>query len=177
VAAAFLAYAPRGPGLRCALAYLLSEEDVYGWFTGLRHDGSTASCYFLLADFYANAPTSYEAVDQSDLHAHWSLAEARRHELAAMQEAFAREWLFYRGNLEAPAELQTYAENDLAASEEVNVRFERLSRLSDGSELLTYRSPGFDRMVIKHLAKHWPLAYHLHLERRAPPHKHRASAG
>ena len=28
----FLAYAPRGPGLRCALCCAAGERDVYGWF-------------------------------------------------------------------------------------------------------------------------------------------------
>src|SRR5687768_8364984 len=77
----FLAYAPRGPGLRSALAYLASECDVYGWFTGPRHDATVASAFFLIEDFYTNRPTRYEAVHHADLHSAWSLDEARRHEL------------------------------------------------------------------------------------------------
>ena len=88
----FLAYAPRGPGLRCALAYLASGRDVYGWFTGRRQDGSMASAFFLLEDLFAEAPARYEAVDEASLHSGWSLDEARRHELARMQELFTREW-------------------------------------------------------------------------------------
>lgn len=48
----FIAYAPRGAGLRCALAYLSSGRDVYGWYTGPRDDVSFAACYFLLENFY-----------------------------------------------------------------------------------------------------------------------------
>src|SRR3970282_2109713 len=42
----FLADAPRGIGLRCALAYLASERDVYGWFLGARDDARTVSAFF-----------------------------------------------------------------------------------------------------------------------------------
>ena len=30
----FLAYAPRGVGLRCAVAYFGAGRDAFGWFTG-----------------------------------------------------------------------------------------------------------------------------------------------
>jgi hypothetical protein len=65
-------------GLRCAVAYLGSNRDVYGWFIGPRLDLTTASCYFLLADFFTALPARYEAVDQADLHSAWSLEEPRR---------------------------------------------------------------------------------------------------
>jgi hypothetical protein len=125
----FLAYAPRGAGLRCALAYFASERDVYGWFTGPRADASIASCFFLAEDFYTNRPSRYAAVEQPELHSAWPLGETRRHELARMQEAVAREWLFYRDDTRAAAELQAYAAAELAAGD-VNVRFERLARFS-----------------------------------------------
>lgn len=154
----FLAYAPRGAGLRCALAYLASARDVYGWFTGPRDDGSVAAAFFLTEDFYTNRPIRHEAVDHADLHCAWSLDEARRHALARMQEAFAREWLFYRDDRGAASELQTYAGAELAAGE-VNVRFERLAKFSTLQPNWTYYSPGFERTVLRHLAKRWPLEY------------------
>src|SRR6187200_459577 len=92
----FLAYAPRGAGLRCALAYLRAGRDVYGWFAGPREDARIASQFFLIEDFYTNRPTRYTAVDMAALHSPWALEEGRRHELAQLQEAFAREWLFFR---------------------------------------------------------------------------------
>ncbi len=64
----FIAYAPRGPGLRCATAYLTSGRDAYGWFTGPRLDLVAASSYFLLADFFTGSAARYEAVDEADLH-------------------------------------------------------------------------------------------------------------
>jgi len=148
----FLAYAPRGPGLRCALAYLKDGRDVYGWFTGLGEDGMRASRYFLLENFYANAPTRYEATEE--LHSDWPLGEARRHELARLQEAFAHEWLAWGED----AEVRAYDAAELAVGE-VNVRFERLAKFSRLQPNWTYYSPGFERAVLNALAKRWPLDY------------------
>ena len=134
----FVAHAPRGAGLRCALAYLGGERDVYGWFSGPRADGATASQYFVLADFYTNRPARYDAVDAAALHSGWPLDEARRHELAAMQEAFAQEWLAAGG---------------------VALRDERLAKLSKLQPNWTFYSPHFERSVLRHLAKRWPLEY------------------
>jgi hypothetical protein len=156
----FFAYAPRGAGLRCALAYLASERDVYGWYTGPRDDTSFAAQYFLMEDFYTKRPARDAAVDQAELHSAWALDEARRHELARMQEAFAREWLVYRDEPRAISELEAYAEAELAAGE-VLLRFERLAKLSTLQPNWTYYSPHFERSVLRHLAKRWPLEYRL----------------
>jgi hypothetical protein len=162
----FIAYAPRGAGLRCALAYLASERDVYGWYTGPRDDTSFAAQYFLMEDFYTKRPARDAAVDQAELHSAWALDEARRHELARMQEAFAREWLVYRDEPRAVAELEAYADAELAAGE-VLLRFERLAKLSTLQPNWTYYSPHFERSVLRHLAKRWPLEYRLDLAEAA----------
>ena len=159
----FVAYAPRGAGLRCALAYLASGRDVYGWYTGPRDDASVAAQYFLIEDFYTNRPARDAAVDGGDLHSAWALDEARRHELARMQELFAREWLLYRGDARAAAELASYAKAELATGE-VNLRFERIAKLSTLQPNWTYYSPGFERSVLRHLAKRWALEYRFDLE-------------
>jgi hypothetical protein len=162
----FIAYAPRGAGLRCALAYLASERDVYGWYTGPRDDTSFAAQYFLIEDFYTKRPARDAAVDQADLHLPWALDEARRHELARMQEAFAREWLLYRDDSRAAAELALYAKAELAAGE-VNLRFERIAKLSTLQPNWTYYSSGFERSVLRHLAKRWPLEFSFDLAQAA----------
>lgn len=154
----FIAYAPRGAGLRCALAYLSSERDVYGWYTGPSADGGFAAEFFLMEGFYSNRPTRYEAVETTALHSRWSLEEARRHELAAMQEAFAHEWLLYRGDPRAAAEAASYARAELAAGE-VNLRFERIAKLSTLQPNWTYYSPHCERSVLRHLAKRWSLEF------------------
>ncbi len=155
----FIAYAPRGPGLRCAVAYLTSGRDVYGWFTGPRLDLVTASCYFLLADFFTGSAARYEAVDEAELHCAWALEEPRRHELARLRDMISHEWLFYREDPRAEAEFEAYREAELAAPGEVNVRFERLSRFSTLQPNWTYYSPSFGGSVLRHLAKRWPLEF------------------
>jgi len=154
----FIAYAPRGAGLRCALAYLSAGRDVYGWFTGPRADGSIAAEFFLIEEFYTNRPTLTSAVETAALHSGWPLGEERRHELARMQEAFAHEWLFYRDDACAAAELASYAKAELAVGE-VNLRFERLGKLSTLQPNWTFYSPQFERAVLRHLARRWPLEY------------------
>src|SRR5574340_1742945 len=154
----FLAYAPRGIGLRCALAYLAAGRDAYGWFLGPTAEALTVSRFFFLENFYSNRETRYEAVDEAQLHAPWSLAEDRRHELALMQETVSREWLFYRDDSRATPELQAYAEAEIAAGE-VNIRVERLAKFSRLQPNWTFYSPGFERPVLHFLAKRWPLDY------------------
>ncbi len=141
----FLAHAPRGCGLRCALAYLSDERDVYGWFTGPRTDGSVASAFFLIGDYFANRPASYESVTQGDLHSDWGLDEARRHELARLQDAFVREWL---------------QENAVPAGwTGPQVREDRLAKFWKLQPNWTYYSTGFVHGVLRFLARRWPLDY------------------
>ncbi len=170
----FLAYAPRGSGLRCAIAYLVDGPDACGWFIGPRQDTSVASGFFLLQDLYTTAEARYDAVQQDALHSHWALDEARRHELAGMQEAFTREWLVHRDDPRAAKELQAYAEAELAAGE-VNVRFARLAKFSKTQPNWTYYSRGFERTVLRHLAKRWPLEYRPHGDEVAEKQKRRAA--
>ena len=150
----FFAYVPRGVGLRCAVAYLASERDVYGWFLGARDDGSLASAFFLLENFYTNGMTRYESVDEADLHSHWSLDEPRRHELAVMQEAVAREWLCYGED----ADVDAYDIAELAVGA-VNLRYAKLAKFSKLQPNWTYYSERFERRVLNFLARRWPLDY------------------
>ena len=165
----FLAYAPRAVGLRCAVAYLASGRDAYGWFTGARNGderdpgrlrdtqrqrGRRRDCN----QFYSTRETAYIAVHDGDLHSDWLRDEARCQELARMQEAFRREWLFYRSDPDAGKQLQIYADAELAVGL-VNIRFERLNRLSKLQPNWTYYSRDFEQGVFKCLAGHWPLDY------------------
>ena len=154
----FVAYAPRGAGLRCAIAYLEGGPDIYGWFSGPRHDLSIAGCYFLLGDFHASAPLRYEVVDQTGLHSAWSLDEPRRHELARLQDAFAREWLLHPDAPDAATELAAYREAELAIGA-IGLRYARLAKLSKLQPNWTYYTPRFERSVLRHLAGRWSLEY------------------
>jgi hypothetical protein len=159
----FIAYAPRGIGLRCAVAYLTSGRDAYGWFTGPRLDLGVASRYFLLEDFYSAGPVSHDEVDLAGLHSGWSLSEPRRYELARLQESFSREWLCYRADAWAAADFEAYARAELAAGE-VSVRFARLAVFSRLQPNWTFYSRGFQHGVLRHLAGRWPLEYAAELE-------------
>ena len=162
----FIAYAPRGAGVRCALAYLVAGRDVYGWYTGPRLEGTLAAEFFGLERFYSTHTARYSAVGVSDLHANWALDEARRHELAQMQDAVAHEWLLYREDPRAAAELASYAKAELATGE-VNLRFKRIASLSTLQPNWTYYSPHFERSVLRHISKHWLLEYDGGFEQRA----------
>lgn len=155
---AYLAYAPRGPGLRCALAYLDSPRDACGWFTGLRADATVASGYFLLENVHGPREPRFETVAEADLHGRWGLDEARRHELSRMQETFVREWLFRRDDPAAAHLREAYAAAELGLGE-INVRPERLARFSTEQPNWTYASPRFEGTVLRQLAKRWPLEY------------------
>ena len=164
----FLAYAPRGAGLRCAVVYLASARDAYGWFTGPRLDLAVASRYFLLQDYYSKGPVRREEVDPAELHSGWLLAEARRHELARLHEMFAREWLCYRTDAWAAADFAAYAGAELAAGN-VSVRFARLAVFSKLQPNWTFYSRGFEHGVLRHLARRWPLEYAIDREEVAIP--------
>lgn len=155
----FIAYAPRGEGLRCALAYLARGRDLYGWFTGPNAPASVAALYFVLEDFHSQAEPRYAAAQALDLHTGWLLDEARCHELAELQELFAAEWLVYPGDRRAEAEIDAYSRAQLAHGADVNLRFERLNHLSKDQPNWTYYSRGFERGALRALAKRWPLEY------------------
>ncbi|HXZ48819.1 MAG TPA: hypothetical protein VEG27_07340 [Usitatibacter sp.] len=158
----FLCYAPRA-GLRCAVAYLATERDAYGWFTG-QSDRGHESAYFVLEDFYTPRETRYVAVPEADLHSRWTRDEAMCHELARLQEAFTREWLFYRSDPRAKSELESYAQAELASGGGANIWFERLNRLSKLQANWTYYSHDCEHAVLKYLGERWPLDYRVEEE-------------
>ncbi len=153
----FIAYAPRA-GLRCALAYLVSAADVYGWYTGPDAAGVLESRYFVLDGYYGAAPTRLLTAADGDLHSAWIDDEARCHELAELQDAFVHEWLFYRADPEAAEETAKYAVAELALGD-ANVKFARLARFSKLQPTWVYASPEFENAVLAHLAPRWALDY------------------
>jgi len=152
----FLAYTPRGLGLRCAIACLSSGRDVYGWFTGPVR-GGRASVYFTVDDFYSKG-ARYVAAPTLDPRAGWTVDAARCRELAALHDAFVTEWLFHRDDADATGELGALCHAQLA-TDELNVRYEKLGKFSKQHSTWTYSSPGFERPVLDYLAKRWPLEY------------------
>jgi len=154
---AFVAYAPQGPGLRCAMLYFAAGEDLWGWYIGPMGKLLVAD-YFQVAGFHALREPRYEAVDIAGMHGRWVENRAMCRELARMQEQFARDWLVYGSAGEARAELASYERAGLAAGE-VNLRFARLAELSRTLPEWTYTSPAFEPAVLTWLAARWALDY------------------
>ena len=154
----FLAYAPRGVGLCCALAYLSNDRDVYGWYTGPDGAAGMPSLYFILEDFRGGRGPRYVAAQALDLHTGWTTDERRCHQLAELQDAFAGEWLFSRDDPRMRGDLEAYAKDELALGP-LNVRHAKLAKFATLQPTWTYYSPDFQRPVLNYLSKRWPLEY------------------
>ena len=169
---AFLAYAPRGPGLMCALCYFVLVNNVCGWWTGF-HDYRYLPAYFQLESFYSAADTVFLATEGSDLYGGWRYDYSRSapaldraigvddvvaHRLDRLQELFFNEWLFSRADPKAQDEVETYARGELAL-EDINIRSQRLNKLDRHGAVWIYRSPGLDGQVVDYLSARWPLDY------------------
>ena len=74
---AYIAYAPRGPGLECAVTYFVHGDDVYGWWIGFK-DYNYPSAFFKLENFFADADT--------DLLRHRGFRRLRRLALPVLQK-------------------------------------------------------------------------------------------
>jgi hypothetical protein len=68
--ASYLAYAPRGAGVLCALCYFTENPHVCGWWTGAR-GLEFAPGYFMLESFYSTAGTRFFAAAGGDLYGGW----------------------------------------------------------------------------------------------------------
>ncbi|HYL25325.1 MAG TPA: hypothetical protein VEV21_13115 [Burkholderiales bacterium] len=153
----FVAYAPQGPGLRCAMFYVAAGDDLWGWFTGPQGT-LLITDYFRVAGFHALREPRYAVVDIAGLHCGWAEDQAMCGELARLQEQFARDWLFYRSAKGARAELAAYERSGLATGE-VNLRFARLASLARTAPDWTYCSAAFEPAVLNWLGERWPLDY------------------
>jgi len=171
----FIAYAPLGVGVMCALFYVEQDNDVFGWWIGARgHEFQSA--YFKLENFFTTKPTRFYATDGTDLYGGWKFVysahdpaldkavpvdERISHELDRLQEMFVAEWLFFEDDAEISAERKAYDELDLPLHRHVNLRSKRLGKLDDSQPVWRYRSHGFDADVLDYLQRYWPLDYRL----------------
>jgi hypothetical protein len=168
----YLAYAPYGVGLMCALVYFERDADVYGWWTGAR-DSDYSSAYFRLENYYSTKPTRFYASDGMDLWGGWKYLYTAREpaldkplavdsdaarELDRVQGVFAAEWLVYEDDPAAGAEREEYARMGLALGH-VALRAKRLGRLEQSGAVWIYRSHDFDLGVLEFLQRYWPLDY------------------
>lgn len=168
----YIAYAPRGPGVMCALLYVVDGEDVYGWYTGARGAELSAS-YFMLDGYYAQRQTTFFRSRDDDVYGAWlqrvqaeerpidppsPVPETLRHELERMQDAFTREWLFYADAPGTQADADIYRTRELSV-QPVNVRARKLNKLNTRDPVWTYGSRGCDVGIIEFLGTCWELDY------------------
>ena len=168
----FVAYAPYGVGVMCALVYLERGADVYGWWIGSR-DVESHTAYFKLEDFFTRRQTRFLATEGTDLYGGWKrlysaretlldkpepVADEAAHELDRVQGMFAAEWLFFEDDAAAGADRKAYDRYNLPLAH-VNVRAKRLNKLDKGGAVWTWYSHGFDAAVLDTLQRYWPLDY------------------
>ena len=170
----FLAYAPRGAGLLCAVCYFKEDSglDLCGWWIGFKDHGYIPA-YFTLQNFYTLEDTAFLATEGSDLYGGWRydysrsrplldaslrVDDALAHRLEQLQELFFHEWLFDRSDPGASEELAWYAAEELAV-QDLNIQHQRLNKLDRHDAVWIYRSRGLDGQVIDYLSARWPLDY------------------
>lgn len=166
----FVAYAPRGVGLLCALVYAARNDDVCGWWVGAA-DGGYQTAFFLLDRYFTRDERAFYATRGGDLYRGWAYDYRARpaeldkpvpvedslcHELEHIQFVFAQEWLSFAGDADAGQQNASYREAELA-HQDVNVKFHRLNKLDKDDLVWTYRSAGLDLNVVKRLMRDWPL--------------------
>jgi len=166
----FLAYAPRGVGLLCAVVYTARKDDVCGWWVG-SVNGEYQTGFFLLENYFSPNEKAFYATRGGDLYGGWvfdydakppeldkrvAVDDAMCHDLEHMQFVFTQEWLSFPGDADAAQETASYHDAELA-HQDVNVKFHRLNKLDRDEAVWTYRSAGMDLNIIKRLMRDWPL--------------------
>lgn len=168
----YIAYAPHGPGLECAVTYFVEGDDVYGWFIGFK-DYAFPTAYFKLEDFFSTREAIFYATEGSDIYGGWRHIYSRRetkldkpvrvdddvcHKLDQMQDAFANEWLWLRGDPDNEAEANAYEQAEIAV-QDVNIRHRKLGRLNKTGPVWTFESHGLNLDIVEYLSTRWPLDY------------------
>jgi hypothetical protein len=165
----FLLYAPRGPGIMCAVIYFVDHRDIYGWYTG-SSDGEFPARYFMVERYFDPSDTRFLVSKGDDMRGNWlwrsrstaspltkcPIPEAIRDNLDREQHAFAREWLFAPTDTDAAEDIMAYGNRELSV-QPINIRAAKLAELHTGAALWRYASHGFDRDILEFLMKHWAL--------------------
>ena len=170
----YLAYAPRGPGVMCAMLYFEVKRSVYGWYAGSRQ-GEFPGQFFVLEDYYSAQKVRLYLSLEDDVYSDWvhrevavdvpigspaPVPEELTHELERAQGTFIQEWLFYADDPDAAEQARMYASRELSV-EAVNIRADRLNKLDTGAAVWTYASPGCNLNMVRTLSKRWSLDYTL----------------
>jgi hypothetical protein len=76
-ARSFIAFAPYGVGVDCALFYFKQGRDIYGWWMGAR-DSECHCAYFKLEDYFSTRPTRFYVTEGPDLYGGWRFMYSAR---------------------------------------------------------------------------------------------------
>jgi len=168
----YLAYAPRGPGLECAVVYFAENDHVYGWWIGFK-DYQYPSAFFMLENFFSVRDTVFLATEGADVYGGWRYVYSRKqprlaeprpvqdaicHKLERLQDAFVNEWLWFRGASGSEGEARAYEQAELAL-QHVNLKHRHLSALRKDAPVWTAESHDLNLEVIEYLVARWPLDY------------------
>jgi hypothetical protein len=168
----FIAYAPRGGGLLCALTYIADGNDVFGWFTGLK-DYAFPSAYFRIENFFSIGDKRFFATSGSDIYGGWrydyakshpeldepvAVDDALCHRLDKLEDAFAGEWLVFGDDARFAEEETAYLVDGIAVSG-VLVHHAKLVKFDRGKPVWTFYSHGFNDEVLNYMGPRWPLEY------------------
>jgi hypothetical protein len=168
----FIAYAPQGGGLLCAVTYVADGKDISGWFVGLK-DYAYPSAYFRIENFFSVGDKRFFATDGSDIYGGWrfdyakshpeldppvAVDDALCHRLDMLEDAFAGEWLVFEDDERFAAEETAYAADDIATGG-VLVHHAKLTKFDREKPVWTFYSHGFNDEVLNYMAPRWPLDY------------------
>jgi hypothetical protein len=168
----FIAYAPRGGGLLCAVTYFAYGDDVAGWFVGLK-DYAYPSAYFRIENFFSPGNKRFYATNGSDIYGGWRFDYAKSapeldppipvddelcHRLDKLADGFAAEWLVFRDDPRFPAEEAAYAAEDLPAGDTL-IHHTKLVKFDREKPVWTHYSRGFNDEVLSYMTPRWPLDY------------------
>jgi len=169
----FLAYAPRGAGLLCAVAYVSGEPDIVGWFVGAK--GRTyPSAYFRVENFFSAEQKRFWATAGSDIYGGWRYDYARGdseldptepvdddlcHVLDRLEDVFVAEWLVFKGDLRFDVEKAVYAREGWVTSD-VLIEHRKLAKFDREGPAWTFYSHGFNDEVLRYLIARWPLDHY-----------------
>jgi len=167
-----IAYAPRGPGVLCALLHFADGPNAFGWFTGAAGHSVIAS-YFMLDGWYSDREARFFRSVENDAYGHWLVADTRGerpidppspvpeaivHPLVTMQGMFVAEWLAYPADPAFEKQAMQLRERGFIPAQ-INVRADRLGKFAPGAAIWTYSSSGIDVDLVRFLARRWPLDY------------------
>ncbi len=172
----FIAYAPRGGGLLCAVTYLVHGDNVLGWWVGRDANAEYPPAFFMLENYYTRHEQAFLTTSGGDLQRGWThdydhadrtavvpVEDAVARELERLQYDFAHAWLAYPEDADAAEQTGLYAKAELAmgslAAGAVAVRFHGLGKFEKSQPVWRYFSHGLDYHLVERLMRRWPLEY------------------